>query len=472
MDNQVLQQLAKKAGVPPADESAISVVGDDPIYPSPLPLGRGTATVLAMVAARIDDIWHERTGRRQPITIDLRHAVTTISGMWVLKVDGEPAVEKLDPDLMVTPTLGTFECRDGRWILLMDSFPRLAEAALGVLDCEPTPEAIGRAVAARDAEELEAAFVEERLTGVVVRTEEEWLEHPQGRWLKDVPAVQIERIGDAPPTPLPDGPRPLSGLRVIDSTRVLAGPTISRTLAEFGADVLHVGSPNVPDLAAAQADTGHGKRRAFIDLDEPVGVEQMTELVRGADVFSQSYRAGVMERRGFGPEAVAETRPGIIYVSENCYGHGGPWQNKRGFDGNAQAVSGIMLLNDRDPQKMLQQQGPAMAMNDYCTGYWGAYGVLEALKRRADEGGSWHVKVSLSQTARWFLRMGASYDPSAAMSNEGILDLAHQFSESVPSDYGVLERLRPVIQMAETPAAWTLPTVRPGTHEPVWASRT
>ena len=112
-----------------------------------------------------------------------------------------------------------------------------------------------------------------------------------------------------------------------------------------------------------------------------------------------------------------------------------------------------------------------MAMNDYCTGYWGAYGVLEALKRRATEGGSWHVKVSLSQTARWFLRMGASQDPAVATSNEGLRELAHQFSESAPSDYGVLERLRPVIQMSETPPAWTLPTARPGTHEPVWASR-
>ncbi len=471
MQNHVLREVAKQAGVPLPGASDIRITGDDPIYPSPLPLGRGAATVLALVAAGIDDIWHARTGRRQAIAIDARHAVLTISSMWMLKVDGEDAVQRLDPDPMVSPTLGVFECRDGRWILLMDSFPRLAEAALRVLDCAPTRDAIAAAIARRDADELEAAFVAERLTGVIIRPADEWLAHPQGRWLQDVPAVEIERIGDAPPTPLPDGPRPLSNLRVIDATRVLAGPTISRTLAEFGADVLHIGSPNVPDLGAAQADTGHGKRRAFVDLDTPEGSAQLTALVQGADVFSQSYRAGVMDGRGFGPEAVAARRPGVIYVSENCYGHGGPWRNKRGFDGNAQAASGILLLNDRDPRGFLQPQGPPMAMNDYCTGYWGAYGVLEALKRRATEGGSWHVKVSLSQTARWFLRMGASQDPAAATSNEGLRELAHQFSESAPSDYGVLERLRPVIQMSETPPAWTLPTVRPGTHEPVWASR-
>ena len=108
-----------------------------------------------------------------------------------------------------------------------------------------------------------------------MRDQEEWRQHPQGRLLAGSPAVEIEQIGEAPPTPLPAGEAPLAGLRVLDATRVLAGPTIARTLVAFGADVLHVGSPNVPDMAGAQVDTGHGKRRAFVDLDTADGVETM-----------------------------------------------------------------------------------------------------------------------------------------------------------------------------------------------------
>jgi crotonobetainyl-CoA:carnitine CoA-transferase CaiB-like acyl-CoA transferase len=468
LDTQSFHELVRLAGLTPPGAAEIRIAGDDPVYPSPLPLGRGAATALAMVAAGIDDIWYAGTGRRQPIAIDLQHAAVTISGMWVLRIDEQLATQKFAGDGPGMPTLGTFRCRDGRWILLMDTFPGLATAALGVLGCEPAPEAIRAAIALRDSDELEAAFVAARSTGVVIRDHREWLQHPQGQWLRDVPVVEIERIGDAGPIPLPRGARPLSGLRVIDSTRVLAGPTISRTLAEFGADVLHIGSPNVPDLEAAQADTGHGKRRAFIDLDQPEGPDLLSELVRGADVFSQSYRAGAMEQRGFGPKAVAELRPGVIYVSENCYGQGGPWQHKRGFDGNAQAASGIMLLNARDPQQGLQSGGPAMAMNDYCTGYWGAYGVLEALQRRAREGGSWHVKVSLSQTARWFMRMDTLPGTPPAVSAAEIMAIVDRYAEALDSDYGVLRRLKPVIQMPETPSHWSRRTVLPGMDEPRW----
>lgn len=469
MKRERIDELAGLAGVGPPRHSDITVVGDDPIYPSPLPLGAGASTVLSLVAAAIDDLWARRTGRRQPITIDLAHAAVTISSMWLLRIGGRLALEHFADAGAPSPVTGVFRCRDGRWLLIMDSFPHLTEAALRVLGCEASRDAVTRAIAARDSIELEDAFVEASLTGVIVREPAEWIQHPQGRWIHDVPAVQIEKIGEAPPTPLPDGPRPLTGLRVLDSTRILAGPTIARTLAEFGADVLHVGSPNLPVLPPGEVDTGHGKRRAYLDLEQPGGSERMRELVSGADVFSQSYRSGAMARRGFGPEVVAALRPGIIYVSENCYGHGGPWERKRGFDGNAQAASGITLLNERDPERAFDRAGPAMAMNDYCTGYWGAYGVLAALERRAAEGGSWHVKVSLSQTARWFLRMGTPYAVSSGMSARQITELAERYSERVASPYGELQRLRPVIQMPETPGHWELAPAIAGTHAPTWS---
>ena len=420
--------------------------------------------MLANIAGAIDDIAASQGVERQRARIDVGHALVSISSMWVLKVDGVLAVESLLDT--VAGGQGIFRTRDGRWLYLLSGFPQIVERTMQALGCDEV-ERLEQHIAGRDSAELEAALVEAQLTGVVVRSADEWRSHPQGALLADAPVVQIERIGDAPPTPLPAGPRPLSGLRVLDATRVLAGPTISRTLAAFGADVLHVGSPNVPDIQAAQADTGHGKRRAFVDLEQPEGVEAIWELIEGADVFSQSYRAQSLARRGLGPEAVAARRPGIVYLSENAYGQFGPWREKRGFDGNVQAASGIHALHQ--PPGQLVGPGPAMAMNDYCTGYWGAYGVLEALKRRAVEGGSWHVSVSLGQTAAWFLRMGTPHDMGAADPEIGY-QLAEEFSEDVDSDYGRLTRLKFPIEFSRTEPRWSR-TVKPGTHAPEWLPR-
>ncbi len=461
MQRKTFEHLIQLAGLSPTSSQIEFSGKTDPLYPSPLPLGAATASVLANIAGAIDDIWSVSTGRRQTAQIDIGHALVTISSMWVLKVDGELAMLKLSDGL--TPGQGIFPCRDGRYLYLLSGFPHLVEKTLQAIGCDDV-DRLAEYIAGRDSGELEAALVEAQLTGVVLRSRDEWLAHPQGKILADKPAVEIEKIGDAPITPLPGGDAPLTGLRMLDATRVLAGPTCARTLAAFGADVLHVGSPNVPDMTAAQADTGHGKRRAFVDLENPDGKSTMWELIEGADVFSQSYRSESLARRGLSPEAVAGRHPGIIYVSENAYGSAGPWHEKRGFDGNVQATSGIHLLHQKPTE--LAGTGPAMAMNDYCTGYWGAYGVLEALKRRAREGGSWHVKVSLGQTAGWFLRMGTPHHIVENSEDTGY-ELAEKFSETVDSDYGALTRLKFPIEFSDIEPVWGR-TVKPGVHEPVW----
>lgn len=472
MDRADLIAVSEAAGVPPTDTPVEFVGPDDPIYPSPLRLGHGTAAVLANIAGAIDDIAAASGAPRQTARIDVRHALVSISSMWVLRVNGVLATEALMD--AVGAGQGIFRTRDDRWLYLLSGFPHIVERTLEAIGCAD----IGRLeehIAARDAAELEAALNDANLTGVIVRSADEWRSHPQGALLADAPAVMIEKMGDDAPTPLPQGDGqselPLSGLRVIDVTRVLAGPTISRTLAALGADVLHVGAPGLPDIQAAQADTGHGKRRTFIDLNDEDGPEALWELIDHADVFVQSYRAGSLARRGFFPGSLAAERDGIIYVSENAYGQDGPWSEKRGFDGNVQAASGIHALHQ--PPGQLIGPGPAMAMNDYCTGYWGAYGVLEALKRRAVEGGAWHVTVSLGQTAAWFLRMGAPHEMSAAdpqIDPQIGYQLAEQFSENVDSDYGELTRLKFPIELSHTRPRWGR-TVKPGTHPAEWLPR-
>ena len=342
-----LEAISEAAGVP-ATTTPIEFTGpDDPTYPSPLRLGEGTAALLANVAGAVSDITAATSGTPQSARIDVGHALVSISSMWVLRVNGVLAGEALADEM--APGQGIFTTRDGRHLYLLSGFAHIVERTLEAIGCHDVTR-LAEHVAERDSAELEAALVEAQLTGVVLRDAEQWAAHPQGRLLAESPTVRIERIGDAPPTPLPEGAQPLSGLRVLDSTRVLAGPTISRTLAGLGADVLHVGSPNVPDLQSAQADTGHGKRRAFVDLETPEGVDAMWHLIEGADVFSQSYRAESLARRGLGLDAVAARRPGIIYVSENAYGQSGPWREKRGFDGNVQAASGIASLHQRPDQ--------------------------------------------------------------------------------------------------------------------------
>ena len=462
MDRADFEAISRTAGIEPTSSDVEFAGRGDPIYPSPLRLASGIASLLGNIAGVVDDIRFQQTGQRQSASIDLGEAVVGISSMWVLKVDGALAVQSLMDGISMVGQ-GIFSTRDGQLLYLLSSFPHLVEQTLDALGC--SAEQLVEYVAKHDAAELEDRLVKAKLTGVVVRTPDQWRVHPQGQLLRDSPAVKIEQIGDAPPKPVPGGSLPLDGVRVIDNTRVLAGPTISRTLAGLGADVLHIGSPHVVDILAAQADTGHGKRRAYVDLETSQGTETLWDLIDDADVFSQSYRAKSLARRGLSPEALAERKPGIIYVSENAYGQFGPWQEKRGFDGNVQAATGIHHLHNPNSTELIAD-GPAMALNDYGTGYWGAYGVLDALRRRAEIGGSWHVQVALGQTAAWFLRLGAPHQIEEADPAEAYR-LADRCSEDVESDYGTLSRLRFPIQFSEITPTWSR-TVKPGTHDPVW----
>jgi crotonobetainyl-CoA:carnitine CoA-transferase CaiB-like acyl-CoA transferase len=274
-----------------------------------------------------------------------------------------------------------------------------------------------------------------------------------------MPVVEVTQIGDAPPQPFGEGDRPLAGVRVLDLTRVLAGPTCARTLAEHGADVLHIASPSLPTLPLFEMDTGHGKRQAYIDLNDPAQAETLRDLVRGADVFSQGFRHGALERRGFGPQDLAKLRPGIICVSENAYGHDGPWAMRPGWEQLAQATTGVTVIQGERPTIT-----PA-AMNDYTTGYFGALGVMMALRRRAVEGGSWMVRVSLSQTSMWYLRAGYDLDRTQA-TGEG--DVAAMM-EACDTPYGPMRRLRPALRMSETPPYWALPSSPLGSGEATWA---
>src|SRR5437867_6450862 len=286
--------------------------------------------------------------------------------------------------------------------------------------------------------------------------------------------MEIVKIGDSPPEKLPDGDRPLSGIRVLDLTRVLAGPTCARTLAEHGADVLKITAPHLPVIEYQELDTGHGKLAAHLDLREPRELETLRGLVREADVFSQGYRPGTLGLRGLSPEALAELRPGIVYVSLSAFSHVGPWAARRGFDTVIQTVTGItsrqgVLFPGAAPGPQFY---PVSAI-DYLTGYLMAFGALVALARRVREGGSWLVRISLAQVGRWLV--GRGQVPEAELK-----DVPKEFSPAererwtMTSDtpVGRLRHLGPVVRLSETPPRWARPSAPLGYHEPVWPAQT
>lgn len=458
-----LSELLNLLNINDAEINAqVKVVGDDPVVPSRHRLGAATAAALAAQGAAIAQIWKMRTGRSQSVSVHVDDAVYALNSVRYLRQNGFPIGAQLLP---MEPVNGNFKTRDGRLVALLGPRLRLRNDLLKVLDCANTKEAVTAAVAQRDAEEIEEACWEERVVGVMVRTTEEWRAHPQGQILKDVPVIEIEKIGDSKPEPFSEGAvRPLSDVRVLDFAHLLAGPGVGRTMAEQGADVLRIATPKEPDQLTNTIDTGFGKRAAYLDLNTVEHVDRLKELVSEADVFVQSYSPGALARRGFGPEDLAAIRPGIIYVSVNAWGHEGPWAMNRGFDPESQAVVGIAAAEGslEEPKRL-----PTLLLNDYLSAFLGTAGVLSAMLRRAEEGGSYHVKLSLARTGMWVQDLGLVSEEALAKPPV----IAPPRMASMPTPYGQFDHLMPATRFSETTAYWDKPTVPPGASLAQWLPR-
>jgi hypothetical protein len=300
-----------------------------------------------------------------------------------------------------------------------------------------------------------------------VRTAAEWHAHPQGRAVAGLPLLEIVRIGDAPAAPPGGGERPLAGVRVLDLTRVIAGPVCGRTLAEHGADVLHLTAAHLPSFEHLVVDTGWGKLSARLDLRVDADRERLTTLLHDADVFCQSYRPGALAARGLGPADLAALRPGIVYVTISAYGHDGPWRDRRGFDSLVQSASGIAEEGGRAAGDETPRHLPGQAL-DHATGQLAAFGAMIALARRARGGGSHLVRVSLAQTARWLDGLGRVDGLGVA---EPTLADVEDLLETVQTPFGRARRIRPAARLTETPPGWSRPSVPLGTHEPAWPPR-
>lgn len=285
------------------------------------------AAVLAATGVIAADLWCDRTGKTQTVTVSTREAGTGLVSFLHQAFEDSARAPPIRPDDSArgTQAMGFFPTKDDRYVYLHPSFPASAAKLHALMGFPADKGAVAATVLGWNALDLENAIAEAGICGAMARTPEEWDASEQGRVLADRPVVEVIKIADGPQIPLSAvGASPLSGVRALDLTRVLAGPTCARTLAQYGADVLYVTSPNLPFTAGFVSDTNHGKLSAYLDLTDPADLARLRELIATCDVFSQGYRTGGLERMGLGPADLARLNPGIIYTSINAYGHEGP----------------------------------------------------------------------------------------------------------------------------------------------------
>src|SRR5438876_159243 len=466
MTNAALRTIFPIAGWGEERARAVEITGGtDPIFPTSFRIAETSAAALAATGLAVSDLWQLRTGLRQKVAVDRRQATASLRSGHYMKLNGAPVSTERNA------VMGVYPAKNGRWSYLHCNFPNHRAAALGVLGVPEDREAVREAVAKWDALELEEAIIAAKGAGGMVRTMDEWAKHPQAAAIASLPLMEIVKVGESAGEKLPDGDRPLSGVRVLDLTRVLAGPTCARTLAEHGADVLKITGAHLPNIGYQEFDTGHGKLSAHLDLRQPKELATLRDLAREADVFSQGYRPGTLGGRGLSPEELAALRPGLVYVSLCAFSHVGPWASRRGFDTVVQNVSGITNRQGQvfpGAEPGAPQFYPVSAI-DYLTGYLMAFGAMVGLAPRAREGGSWLVRISLAQTGRWLVGRGEV--PEAELKGvppEFTAEELARWSTESQAPAGTLRHLRPTVQLSETPPHWARPSVPLGHNEPVW----
>jgi crotonobetainyl-CoA:carnitine CoA-transferase CaiB-like acyl-CoA transferase len=460
---EILTGIWTQAGGDPSALSAVTLTGEEPQLPSSFRVAAAAQASIAAAGLAAAQIWQLRSGQSQHVAVDLRHAVVECRSERYLRVDGKPPPPAWDA------IAGIYKTRDARFVRLHTNFAHHRNAVCKVLDCKPERDAVQAALMQWDAEAFETAAYAAGGVVSMMRSHDEWSALPQAKALAGLPLLSIEKIGEAAPKPWPQGDRPLAGLRVLDLSRVIAGPVAGRTLAAHGADVLLISGPDLPAIPWLTIDTGRGKLTGFVELKSDQGRETLRGLLAEADIFSQGYRPRSIAALGFSPEDAAKINPGIVYVSLSAYGHLGPWAERRGFDSLVQTCTGFNHAEGQAAGVEGPKELPAQ-MLDHATGYLMAFGAMMAKARQAREGGSWHVRVSLAQTGRWLWNLGRVADGFKTEDMKG--ETVKSFIEEIPSGFGPLRSVTHAAILSKTPAFWARPAMPLGSHKPQWPALT
>jgi crotonobetainyl-CoA:carnitine CoA-transferase CaiB-like acyl-CoA transferase len=457
-----LEEVLGAVGMSVADAGGrVSHIGADPVVGSPLRIG-GAATIALLaksVAAAALHRW--RGGPAQDIAVDLRRTPHRLSpfydGKWE-RLGRYPIRTSLEAGNATANSF--YRTADGRWVLPQALYPGLrlrTQELLGVpLTTAAVTEAIGRWNGAR----LEAAAAEAGVVMPMVRTLPEFLDEPHyQQTLADMPLVEVTKVGESDPEPLPPaGPLPFSGHRALGMGHVIAGAGLGRSLALHGADVLNLWRPGEAEHETIYASANVGLRSAWLDPRADRAV--LTELLRGADVFFHNRRPALLREIALTPEDAARERPGLIYVSVSLHGASGPWAERPGFDQSAGSVTGVMVLEGSAERPQLP---PIGVVNDYLVAWLAQVGIVSALRRRAQAGGSYHVHVSLTRVALWILSLGL-FDKEWARCTAGSSE-AHLYLD--PETFSAATPMGDYLGVTDQVAM----TATQGAYDPVLAAR-
>ncbi|VIO70979.1 CoA transferase [Bradyrhizobium ivorense] len=435
----------------------VRLTGSEPQLPSTFRVGAAAQVSIAAAGLAAAEIWRARTGETQQVAVEMRHAVVECRSERYLRVDDKPPPPTWDK------IAGVYRVKDNRFVRLHTNFPHHRDAVCKVLNCNAERDDVQAALLQWDGETFETAAYAAGGVVALMRSYDEWSATPHAKALAKLPLISIEKIGEAAPKPWPAGNRPLAGIRVLDLSRVIAGPVAGRTLAAHGADVLLISGPDLPAIPWLTIDTGRGKLTSFLELKSEQGRRIMERLLAQADILSQGYRPQAIARLGFSPEQAARINPGIVYVTLSAYGHAGPWAERRGFDSLVQTTTGFNHAEGEAAGVDGPKELPAQ-MLDHATGYFMAFGAMMAKARQAREGGSWLVRVSLAQTGRWLWNLGRI---AGGLSTDDLkADAVAPLIEQLPSGFGTLSSVRHAALLSQTAAHWSRPAMPLGSNPP------
>lgn len=483
----------------------VTFTGRDPILHSHFRIGACMALPAMAAGVGAAAIWQDRTGEGQDARVDLREAVYNVNPIITTVMQQRVAMGALPPNdpvvsrMTFRPTINgrfpqaplgfgnpfsfvPFRTRDGRFMNITAIYPHLKERALNLLKVPPERETIAAAVATWEGEELEAAMFEAGVVGVMHRRTDEWLAHPEGAHLAKTDLIEIRKVADGEPKPWsPDPTQPLSGVKALSLTHVIAGSTAARTLSEYGAEVLHIMRDQSFEHEGLWTDVNIGMRSAALDLRRPDDAAALNSLIPDADVFIDGFSGRGIERLGFGIDEVTSKKPdGIVYLTLRGYSWDGPWKMVRTFDMEAVSATGFTYFEgggpypefgatfgEQSPDGPQPAFPPTLVMNDYIAGYLGGAGIIEALRRRARDGGSYHVHVNLARAAMWYASLGTFASTQFEVTEENQMIEPRTMTFATP--YGKAYRLAPMVQLSKTPGEWQDPllSVR-GSAQPIW----
>lgn len=455
---QILKDLWQTLQMPDDGWPQLTLAGRHPAIPSSFDVTAAAQCSIAAAALAACEVGYVRGLPRQPVSVDSDAAIAETSGLF--SIDG------------VVPATwaalsGLYQCRTG-WVRLHANFDHHRDAILTALDLpggkHTEKSQLAQRLLEHDSIDVETRVIECGGAAAAVRNSKDWQQHPQALAIASLPLIEIEKIGDASPRKLPaaSAPQvPLSGIRALDLTRILAGPVAGRTLAAYGADVMLVNSPTLPNIEAI-ADTSRGKLSALIDLQLAQDRATLDQLLADSHLFIQGYRPGSLAAHGLAADELGARFPGIVCVSLSAYGRLGPWCQRRGFDSLVQTAAGFNLDEAAAAGAALPTAMPVQIL-DYASGFLMACGASVALYRQQTEGGSWHVQVSLARTAQWLRSLGQQPDWLAC---EGLS--AQDALQGYESGYGLLEAIPHAARLSGHLTQWRRPSSPPGTHAPVW----